>query len=71
MSYSKIFTSVLLLSSFSLFSQVEEPVRTEKKVNTSNVKPTKTNQTAGAKPLKVSKPTQSTGQRVNKSSSNK
>ena len=71
MSYSKIFTSVLLLSSFSLFSQVEEPVRTEKKVNTSNLKPTKTNQTAGAKPLKVSKPTQSAGQRVNKSSSNK
>jgi hypothetical protein len=71
MSYSKIFTSVLLLSSFSIFAQVEEPVKNEKKANTSNAKPAKPSQTAGAKPLKVSKPTQSAGQRVNKSTSTK
>jgi hypothetical protein len=71
MSYSKIFTSVLLLSSFSIFAQVEEPVKNEKKANTSNAKPAKPSQTAGAKPLKVSKPTQSAGQRINKSTSTK
>jgi hypothetical protein len=71
MSYFKIFTSVLLLSSFSIFAQVEEPVKNEKKANTSNAKPAKPSQTAGAKPLKVSKPTQSAGQRVNKSTSTK
>lgn len=66
MSYSKIFTCILLLVNFTLFAQVEEPKRSEKKANTSNVKPSKTNQTAGAKALKVSKPTQSAGRRSTK-----
>lgn len=71
MSYNKIFTSILLLSSFSLFAQVQEPVKNDKKANTSNAKPAKPSQTSGAKPLKVSKPIQSTGKRVSKSTQTK
>lgn len=71
MSYSKIYTAVLFLSSFSLFAQVQEPVKNDKKANTSNAKPAKPDQTSGAKPLKVSKPTQSAGKRVSKSTQTK
>lgn len=67
MSCTKIFTCILLLVNFTLFAQVEEPTRTEKKTNTSNVKPSKTNQTSGAKALKVSNPVKSAGSRITKS----
>lgn len=71
MSYTKIFTSVLFLSSFSLFAQVQEPVKNDKKANTSNAKPSKPSQTSGAKALKVAKPAVSAGQRASKSTQTK
>jgi hypothetical protein len=71
MSYTKIFTSVLFLSSFSLFAQVQEPVKNDKKANTSNAKPMKPSQTSGAKALKVAKPAVSAGQRAGKSTQTK
>jgi hypothetical protein len=71
MNHIKIFTSVLFLSSFSLFAQVQEPVKNDKKANTSNAKSAKPSQTSGAKALKVAKPSISAGQRASKSTQTK
>ena len=71
MNYIKIFASVLFLSSFSLFAQVQEPVKNDKKANASSVKPVKPSQTSGAKALKVAKPAISAGQRASKSTQTK
>ena len=71
MNHIKIFASVLFLSSFSLFAQVQEPVKNDKKANTSNAKSAKPSQTSGAKVLKVAKPAVSAGQRAGKSTQTK
>lgn len=71
MSYFKIFAITLIGMSFSLQAQVQDPVKNEKKVNTSSAKAVKPNQSTDAKPLKVSKTTQNSGKRVEKSNQSK
>ena len=71
MKYYKIITVVLFMSSYALFAQVQEPIKNDKKANTSSSKPLKSNQTTGAKPMKTSTPTKSVGLRTNKSTQTK